>query len=337
MNRDGADDIVFIQQGRDYAPFENKSNYILMSSGKIYKLQKLPGKKSPYHGGTTGDIDNDGDIDIIVVPGSENRIIAYINSGRNKFKFKEVGRTKNKSWNKNKRYFYTGLWDFDEDGFLDLILGSQIDHTKIIWGNGNPNFNGPQTIIGDINDYYMDFEFSDFDKDGKKELITFGGNYNPNVDYQHHYKGWHIQKIDLEERKVKSIKTIERFSHDENIFLARFSACDIQKDGDLDLIYERHSQFRTRGFTSDFDFSTISRIIWFNKKGEFKRVRIEDPFYYKSYYIEKRKAIKEHAKKLGTTSLRYTPKQRYYEYKGKGNYIHYFALEGAQPILDEAH
>ena len=287
LNRDGADDIVFIQQGRDYAPFENKSNYILMSSGKIYKLQKLPGKKSPYHGGTTGDIDNDGDIDIIVVPGSENRIIAYINSGRNKFKFKEVGRTKNKSWNKNKRYFYTGLWDFDEDGFLDLILGSQIDHTKIIWGNGNPNFNGPQTIIGDINDYYMDFEFADFDNDGKKELITFGGNYNPNVDHQHHYKGWHIQKIDLEDRKVKSIKTIERFSHDENIFLARFSACDIQKDGDLDLIYERHSQFRTRGFTSDFDFSTISRIIWFNKKGEFKRVRIEDPFYYRSYDIEK--------------------------------------------------
>ena len=340
LNRDGADDIVFIQQGRDYAPFENKSNYILISSGKIYKLQKLPGKKSPYHGGTTGDIDNDGDIDIIIVPGSENRIIAYINSGRNKFKFKEVGQTKNKSWNKNKRYFYTGLWDFDEDGFLDLILGSQIDHTKIIWGNGNPNFNGPQTIIGDINDYYMDFEFADFDNDGNKELITFGGNYNPNVDYQHHYKGWHIQKIDLEERKVKSIKTIERLSHDENIFLARFSACDIQKDGDLDLVYERHSQFRslrTSGFTSDFDFSTISRIIWFNKKGEFKRVRIEDPFYYKSYYIEKRKAIKEHAKKLGTTSLRYTPKQRYYEYKGKGNYIHYFALEGAQPFLDEAH
>ena len=336
LNRDGVDDIVFIQQGLDFPPWSPEWNYILMSSGQKYRLKKLPGKKSSFHGGTAGDIDNDGDIDIIAVPGFENRVTAYINDGRGKFMMRTIAGPKNIKWGKL-QYFFAGLWDFDEDGFLDLILGSQLDHTKIIWGNGDPNFNGPQTIVGDINDYYMDFEFADFNNDGKKELITFGGNYNPNVDYQHHYKGWHIQKIDLEDRKVKSIKSIERFSWHSNKFFQRFSACDIQKDSDLDLVYERNSQFKNKRVPIDFNFTTVTRIIWFNKKGQFKRVRIEDPFYYRSYDVEKRNAVKEHAKKLGTTSLRYKPKQRYYEYKGKGNYIHDFRRPVAQPFLDKAH
>ena len=196
------------------------------------ELKRLPGKKSSFHGGTAGDIDNDGDIDIIVVPGFENRVTAYINNGKGKFKLKTIAGPQNIKWGKL-QYFFAGLWDFDADGYLDLILGSQFDHTKIIWGNGNSNFDGPSTIIGNVNDYFMDFEFADFDNDGKKELITFGGNFNPNVDYQQHYKGWHIQRINFENRKVTSIETIEKLATNKNLFLQRFSACDIQKDGDF--------------------------------------------------------------------------------------------------------
>ena len=142
LNRDGADDIVFMQQGLDRPPWSPEWNYIFISSEQKYQLKQLPGKKSSFHGGTAGDIDNDGDIDIIVVPGFENRVTAYINNGKGKFKLKTIAGPQNIKWGKL-QYFYAGLWDFDEDGFLDLILGSQLDHTKIIWGNGSPNFNGP--------------------------------------------------------------------------------------------------------------------------------------------------------------------------------------------------
>ena len=128
------DDVVFAQQGRDWAPFQKMSNYVLLSSEDAYQLIRLPGRKSPYHHGTAGDIDNDGDTDIIIVPGMENRIIAYINRGDGTFDFREVGGTKQKSWDDNERYFFASLWDLDDDGFLDLILGSQKSKTKIIWG-----------------------------------------------------------------------------------------------------------------------------------------------------------------------------------------------------------
>ena len=105
VNGDGIDDVVFAQQGRDWAPFQNMSNYVLLSSEDTYQLIRLPGRKSPYHHGTAGDIDNDGDTDIIIVPGMENRIIAYINRGDGKFDFSEVGGTKKNSWDDNKDIF----------------------------------------------------------------------------------------------------------------------------------------------------------------------------------------------------------------------------------------
>ena len=88
----------------------------------LFQQQRLPGKKSAYHHGTAGDIDNDGDIDIIVTPGLENRIVAYINNGDETFSFREIGGSQFKSWDGNARYFFATLWDIDEDGFLDLVL-----------------------------------------------------------------------------------------------------------------------------------------------------------------------------------------------------------------------
>ena len=342
FNGDGAHDLVFVQQGRDFAPFQRKSNYILLSSNDGYQLNKLPGKLAPYHSGTTGDIDNDGDVDIVIVPGFENRIIAYINDGFGNFNFREIAQTKSKSWDDNPRYYFAGLWDFDEDDFLDLILGSQLDNTKIIWGNGTASFQGPTTFLGNNDDFFMDFEFKDFDRDGKKELITFGGNYDgikgKSKQDNPYYHGWHIQRFHFDKRKISSIETIEKVRNKSNLFLERFSACDIQSDGDFDLVYERNHQFyRTLMMDPQFDFRTITRVIWFNKKGTFKRVRIEDPNYYKTYEEQKRAAVIKHASNLGTTALRYFPSQQYYEYSGSGNYIHKYRRPLAKPFLDKAH
>ena len=134
-----------------------------------------------------------------------------------------------------------------------------------------------------------------------------------------------------------AIETLEKVITESNFFLEKFSACDIQNDGDLDLVYERHSQFyRTRKFhDEDLNFSTITRLIWFNNLGKFKRVRIEDPNYYRSYHTAKRAAVIEHAKRLGTTAERYIPKQIYYPFDGKGTYVHAYPPNFATPYLDD--
>ena len=339
INRDGKDDVVFVQQGRDVAPFENKHNFLLLSDNDGYRLMRLPGKKSPYHHGTAGDIDNDGDIDIIVTPGQENRIVAYINNGDETFSFREIGGSQFKSWDGNARYFFATLWDIDEDGFLDLVLGSQKDPTKIIWGNGEFTFSGPSTTLPNNNDYYFDLEFADFDGDGNKELLTLGSLHNPARGYQAHYSGWHIQKLKILDRKVISIEDIEKVMSDRNLFMERFSACDIQEDGDLDLVYERHRQFLKTTYLTDqdptLDFTTITRVIWFNQNGKFKRIRIEEPNYYRGYERNKKDLIIKHAENLGTTAERYTPTQQYYPYHNDGNYVHRKNNPMAQPFLDK--
>ncbi len=339
VNRDGKDDVVFVQQGRDFAPFEKKNNFLLLSDDSGYRLVKLPGRKSPYHHGTAGDIDNDGDIDIIVTPGLENRIVAYINKGNETFSFREIGGSQDKSWDSNPRYYFASLWDIDGDGFLDLLLGSQKDPTKIIWGNGEPSFSGSSVMLPNKDDYYFDFEFADFDGDGDKELITLGSLYNPARDHQAHYSGWHIQRINIVDRKVINIEDIEKVMADRNTFMERFSACDIQEDGDLDLVYERHSQFMATMHLTDqdpsLDFTTISRLIWFNRNGKFKRIRIEEPNYYRGYEHDKKELIIKHAKNLRTTTETYTPTQQYYPYRKGGNYVHLKRRPVAEPFLDK--
>ena len=62
---------------------------------KGYETFYLPGEKSLFHGGTAGDIDNDGDIDIVVTPGPKNEIIAYLNNGKGKFKTKKILKNRN--------------------------------------------------------------------------------------------------------------------------------------------------------------------------------------------------------------------------------------------------
>lgn len=338
VNRDGKDDVVFAQQGPDFKPFKKQNNFLLLSDNNEYRLVKLPGRKALYHHGTAGDIDNDGDIDIIITPGSESRVIAYINNGNETFSFREIGGSQNRSWDKNPRYYFATLWDIDDDGFLDLVLGSQEDPTKIIWGNGKPSFSGPSVTLPNKDDYYFDLEFADFDGDGKKELITLGSLYNPARSYQAHYSGWHIQKIKIVDRKIVSIEDIDKVMADRNTYMERFSACDIQEDGDLDLVHERHRQFlETMHLThqdSSLDLTTTTRLIWFNQNGKFKRIRIEEPNYYAEFEKDKRDSIIKHAKGLGTTAERYTPEQQYYPYKKNGNYVHKYRRFVAQPFLD---
>ena len=339
VNGDDKDDVVFAQQGRDWAPFQKMSNYVLLSSEDAYQLIRLPGRKSPFHHGTAGDIDNDGDTDIIIVPGMENRIIAYINRGDGTFDFREVGGTKQKSWDDNERYFFASLWDLDDDGFLDLILGSQKSKTKIIWGTGSSDFDGDATEFGDETDYYFDFEFRDFNGNGVKELITLGGAYNPKSKYQKNYKGWHFQKFELRDRTIKKIQDIEKVMHHSNMFLENFAACDIQKDGDLDLVFERSRQFyRSLALAKKdptLNFSTITRVIWYNTDKGFERIRIEDPNYYPHASKDIKQAIIEHAKNLGSTAERYMPSQQYYPFDQPGNYLQFKRHKFAQPFLDQ--
>ena len=88
FNNDGKSDLVFIQHGPDFAPYVPRRNEILLSQPDgSYKVSYLPGTKSLFHGGASGDVDADGDVDIIATPGPKNEVILYQNNSDGTFKY----------------------------------------------------------------------------------------------------------------------------------------------------------------------------------------------------------------------------------------------------------
>ena len=133
FNGDGIDDAAFIQHGPDYAPFEPRRSEVMLSGTDGYSVGYLPGPRSLWNGGAAGDIDGDGDIDLLATPGPNDEIAAYINDGAGGFTYRLlVGEGRHKS--QNARHFNGFLWDFDGDGVLDILADGHEAQASIYWG-----------------------------------------------------------------------------------------------------------------------------------------------------------------------------------------------------------
>ena len=123
-----------------------------------------------YHGASIGDVDNDGDNDIVLaVWHNDNGNQTYLNDGNANFtKINSV--TENESDNifAEKNAFTVELLHLNDDDCLDLIYwGNLISIIKL--GNCDGTF-GPDRIEIE-NDYAWDFITADLNNDGRKELL----------------------------------------------------------------------------------------------------------------------------------------------------------------------
>src|SRR5690606_24882219 len=68
FNGDNIDDVFAIDNGMDKHPFTGGQNKLFLSSGgkQVDATQNLPQGLKNNHGASAGDIDNDGDLDILV-------------------------------------------------------------------------------------------------------------------------------------------------------------------------------------------------------------------------------------------------------------------------------
>lgn len=236
FNNDKRPDIFIAAHGYDQPPFPGEYTQMLLSNpdGK-YDLKEFKDKVAFYHSATSGDIDNDGDLDIFVL----NRIFSYflVNDGKGNFTYS----TSQIDINDLNGQYTCELIDINKDGYIDLLMGGhEFDQgtTRVYWGSPTYKYS-EKTIIPMVNGYgtVVDIDMADLDGDGINELAInrAGGHGN----YQNFYEGWYIQIVKMNGKQLIDVTNqyIDNNSFRNGPFnwliWVRFQ--DYDKNGKLDL------------------------------------------------------------------------------------------------------
>lgn len=202
-NNDKIPDVFFISHNGHGYGFGVPS--ILLSNENGFVFKDLDLEKKWYSDGTSGDIDNDGDLDIVLP-----RWVTMINQGDGTFSIQPFPiETIDDPTT-------LVIADLDNDGMLEWIYGSgtmyqppgEYRHRSWI---GNP-VEGIKDIIPHVDNFgiFLDVKFWDIDNDGVLEMVV-----NRASDSNHpqgHWIAWHMQVLDYTDDGVIDItnSTIEQ-------------------------------------------------------------------------------------------------------------------------------
>jgi hypothetical protein len=239
--------------------FLSQPNGTWLESSKTHLSQ--PNFRVYDHGGATGDIDNDGDMDIVITelhPQFNNGFYCLMNNGSGFLKMRKCGGTKSAS--------SIELSDIDNDGDLDAIVGgmNRTLFTGIVWNDGSGNFiSYMATPFYNHNDVFHgvpDVSASDLDNDGDMDIVfsKVGRQiFNSKADY----KGSAIQFIEnLGSKKFREYDPIPIVKDSRIGWIKNILFRDLDNDGDIDLYLNSMDQ-STNGSVfvnnGDFNFSLI--------------------------------------------------------------------------------
>jgi uncharacterized repeat protein (TIGR02543 family) len=258
FNNDDKPDILLIGHGTEQ-PDARIGIYpmILMSSSSgTYDAVRFEELWGYYHGGSIGDIDNDGDLDIVLPDAMGCVTHTLLNDGTGMF---SVDDTKVLSAS---GIFTCELYDVNHDGFLDLIWGGGADgkwdgetwRAEVIWGNGHGFLSTNAISIipnGDLITF-LDFEFYDLDHDGIDEIIT---PITPE-----HYDSWDIEVYKWTGSNFVSVTSVY-FKPGENIGQGEswINNVDLEEvDGKMYLVCQQYGDSR---MTFEYNGGMFSRVI----------------------------------------------------------------------------
>jgi len=194
FNNDNKPDVIRVAGAHDNLDYPN----ITLSDEEGYVLKNInDAPLSQFHTVSSGDIDNDGDLDLFFAHNGHQDTFA-INRGNGEFDWVAISQVilnfePEEPTDLNWRY---GIWtsemfDFNEDGFMDLVLagtypdpnspwekGTKLDGITILLGSGNGKFDYNNSLIALSDEriiVHHDVGYGDVDGDGFNELFSMGG------------------------------------------------------------------------------------------------------------------------------------------------------------------
>jgi len=188
FNNDSLPDVfgsVAIDQpnGVPFPTMTDVSHLILNSKTGFNKIKEFDEIKGYWYTSCSGDIDNDGDIDIIMfnfhqIPpiGNGVKSVVLINDGLGNFKSDTTGIGNIPFVSQSE------LFDINKDGFLDLALKyskpsftpttNRSTNIMILWGNGkNFNLNRKTEWVMSDNNTIINIDFMNIDNDNLFEIL----------------------------------------------------------------------------------------------------------------------------------------------------------------------
>ena len=210
FNGDGVKDVFVCAHGYDAPPFPGTRNFLLLSEGGKWAValgQPWTLYAGFHHGCAAGDLNNDGDLDILVLD-SKTASYVLINDGTGKFMQGRAGIPAD--LNRPTAVFSVEVLDIDKDGYNDFIVGGGETHqpTVIYWGLGNGYFSdGRATMLPAVSGWQnpLSFAVADIDGDGTTEIVisrTKGEAGTPDF-----YKGFYVQVLRLNGRATTDVTT----------------------------------------------------------------------------------------------------------------------------------
>jgi hypothetical protein len=151
VDRDKDVDVVISNYGR---------SLVLLNDGTGHFTESWRGPT--VHGLAAGDIDGDGRVDLVVVPGYEKRCQIYLNNGRGTF------HNADRDFGEDPQGDFYGLrlLDVDRDGDLDAVNSRQ-DGRSVVWLNdGRSRFTKGEHAVP------SDGAFGDLNGDGFVDVLT---------------------------------------------------------------------------------------------------------------------------------------------------------------------
>jgi hypothetical protein len=130
-----------------------------------------------------GDLDNDGDLDVISGRGADTQyqVVVWENEGTplsGPWTYNDVGASNDDVWS-------VAVGDLDNDGDLDIVTGSGLSesHEVIAWQNDGTPFSGdwPRSNVGASSDSVWAVALGDVDNDGDLDIVSGSA---PGEDYE---------------------------------------------------------------------------------------------------------------------------------------------------------